>query len=131
MEIKETTRPVQTVILHKGRVSKGRIREGEQLHMSVNANDAARRSAKSYGDPSRPCRVARSCWGRMSNNMAHWSAPNRLRFDFAHFRPLSSRDIDEIETVVNDEVRKKRAGRNRGHEHSGCGGQGRAGLLRR
>ncbi len=33
-------------------------------------------------------------------------APNRLRFDFAHFRPLSSRDIDEIETVVNDEIRK-------------------------
>jgi len=33
-------------------------------------------------------------------------APNRLRFDFAHFRPLSSRDIDEIETLVNDEIRK-------------------------
>ena len=32
--------------------------------------------------------------------------PNRLRFDFAHFRPLSSRDIDEIETIVNNEVRK-------------------------
>jgi alanyl-tRNA synthetase len=32
--------------------------------------------------------------------------PNRLRFDFAHFRPLSSRDADEIETVVNNEVRK-------------------------
>ena len=32
--------------------------------------------------------------------------PNRLRFDFAHFRPLSSRDVDEIETVVNNEVRK-------------------------
>jgi alanyl-tRNA synthetase len=33
-------------------------------------------------------------------------APNRLRFDFAHFRPLSSRDIDEIETTVNDEIRR-------------------------
>jgi alanyl-tRNA synthetase len=32
--------------------------------------------------------------------------PNRLRFDFAHFRPLSSRDIDDIETTVNDEIRK-------------------------
>jgi alanyl-tRNA synthetase len=32
--------------------------------------------------------------------------PNRLRFDFAHFRPLSSRDVDEIEMVVNNEVRK-------------------------
>src|SRR4026208_826082 len=32
--------------------------------------------------------------------------PNRLRFDFAHFRPLSSRDIDDIETTMNDEIRK-------------------------
>jgi alanyl-tRNA synthetase len=33
-------------------------------------------------------------------------APNRLRFDFAHFRPLSSRDIDEIESVVNEQIRR-------------------------
>jgi alanyl-tRNA synthetase len=36
-------------------------------------------------------------------------APNRLRFDFAHFKPLSSRDIDEIEALVNTEVRKNEA----------------------
>lgn len=33
-------------------------------------------------------------------------APNRLRFDFAHFRPLASRDIDEIESIVNEQVRQ-------------------------
>ena len=32
-------------------------------------------------------------------------APNRLRFDFAHFKPLSSRDIDSIESLVNEHVR--------------------------
>jgi len=32
--------------------------------------------------------------------------PNRLRFDFAHFRPLSFRDIDDIESTVNAEIRK-------------------------
>ena len=37
VDIKETTRPVPTLILHKGTVSKGRIREGEQLHLTVNA----------------------------------------------------------------------------------------------
>jgi len=35
--------------------------------------------------------------------------PNRLRFDFAHFRPLSSRDIDDIESTVNGEIRKNEA----------------------
>ena len=33
-------------------------------------------------------------------------APNRLRVDFAHFRPMSSRDIDEIESIVNEQVRQ-------------------------
>jgi alanyl-tRNA synthetase len=33
-------------------------------------------------------------------------APNRLRFDFAHFKPLSSRDIDEAEALVNEQVRR-------------------------
>src|SRR6476646_6161339 len=45
LEIKETTRPVPTMIVHKGRVSQGRIRDGEQLHLSVNRTtrqDAAR-----------------------------------------------------------------------------------------
>ena len=36
LEIKETTRPVPTMIVHKGRVSQGHIRDGEQLHLSVN-----------------------------------------------------------------------------------------------
>ncbi|HET8580517.1 MAG TPA: DHHA1 domain-containing protein, partial [Nitrospiraceae bacterium] len=36
-------------------------------------------------------------------------APNRLRFDFAHFRPLSSRDIDDIESMVNEHVRRNNA----------------------
>ncbi|MGH7209629.1 MAG: DHHA1 domain-containing protein [Nitrospiraceae bacterium] len=36
-------------------------------------------------------------------------APNRLRFDFAHFKPLSSRDIDDIESMVNEHVRRNDA----------------------
>ena len=45
VEIKETTRPVPALILHKGVVTKGRIREGEQLRLTVNRatrQDAAR-----------------------------------------------------------------------------------------
>ena len=106
MEINETTRPVPTLILHKGIVTKGRIREGEQLRLAVNATTRQDARAKPYRHPSASTPRYGICWDLMSNSMGRWSAPNRLRFDFAHFRPLSSRDIDEIETVVNDEVRK-------------------------
>ncbi|HZS12285.1 MAG TPA: DHHA1 domain-containing protein, partial [Nitrospirales bacterium] len=36
-------------------------------------------------------------------------APTRLRFDFAHFKPLSSRDIDDAEALVNEHVRRDEA----------------------
>jgi alanyl-tRNA synthetase len=105
LEIKETTRPIPTLILHKGIVSKGRIREGEQLHMTVNRTmrqDAARNHTATHLVHA----ALRDLLGPHVKQYGSLVAPNRLRFDFAHFRPLSSRDIDEIETVVNDEIRK-------------------------
>lgn len=103
MEIKETTRPVPTLILHKGIVTKGRIREGERLRMTVNATtrqDAARNHTATHLVHA----ALRDMLGPHVKQYGSLVGPNRLRFDFAHFRPLTSRDIDEIETVVNNEV---------------------------
>ena len=105
VEIKETTRPVPTLILHKGTVTKGRIREGEQLRMTVNATtrlDAQRNHTATHLLHA----ALRDLLGPHVKQYGSLVGPNRLRFDFAHFRPLSSRDADEIETVVNNEVRK-------------------------
>ncbi len=105
LEIKETTRPVPTLILHKGTVSKGRIREGEKLHMTVNRStrqDAARNHTATHLVHA----ALRDLLGPHVKQYGSLVGPNRLRFDFAHFRPLSSRDIEEIESVVNHEIRK-------------------------
>jgi alanyl-tRNA synthetase len=105
VEIQETTRPVPTVILHTGIVTKGRIREGESLHMTV---DATTRQASQRNHTATHLLHAalRDLLGPHVKQYGSLVGPNRLRFDFAHFRPLTSRDIDEIEMVVNNEVRK-------------------------
>jgi alanyl-tRNA synthetase len=36
-------------------------------------------------------------------------APNRLRFDFSHFKPLGTRDVEEIESLVNQHIRENTA----------------------
>ncbi|QNK02328.1 alanine--tRNA ligase [Dyella telluris] len=36
-------------------------------------------------------------------------APERLRFDFAHFKPMSAEELREIEALVNAEVRRNEA----------------------
>ncbi len=105
MEIKETTRPVPTLILHKGIVTKGRIREGEQLRLTVNTT-SRQDTARNHTATHLVHAALRDMLGPHVKQYGSLVGPNRLRFDFAHFRPLSSRDIEEIETVVNNEVRK-------------------------
>jgi len=105
MDVLDTTRPAPNLILHKGKVTKGRIREGEQLHLTVNRatrQDAARNHTATHLVHA----ALRDLLGPHVKQYGSLVAPNRLRFDFAHFRPLSSRDIDEIETIVNGEIRK-------------------------
>ncbi|TKB88817.1 MAG: alanine--tRNA ligase [Nitrospira sp.] len=105
VKITETMRPAPTVILHKGTVTKGRIREGEQLHMTVNAT--TRHDAQRNHTATHLLHAAlRDMLGPHVKQYGSLVGPNRLRFDFAHFRPLTSRDVDEIEMVVNNEVRK-------------------------
>jgi len=105
VDIKETTRPVPTLILHRGVVSKGRIREGEQLRMTVNAT-TRQDSQRNHTATHLLHAALRDLLGPHVKQYGSLVGPNRLRFDFAHFRPLSPRDADEIETVVNNEVRK-------------------------
>ncbi|HEX2056095.1 MAG TPA: alanine--tRNA ligase-related protein, partial [Nitrospiraceae bacterium] len=105
VEISETTRPIPTLILHKGVVRSGSIREGERLHLTV--NPVKRQNAARNHTATHLVHAAlRDLLGPHVKQYGSLVAPNRLRFDFAHFRPLSSRDIDEIESIVNEQIRR-------------------------
>jgi len=105
VDVQDTTRPIPTLILHKGRVRTGRVREGERLRVTVNGSlrrDAARNHTATHLVHA----ALRDLLGPHVKQYGSLVGPNRLRFDFAHFRPLSPRDIDDIESMVNEEVRK-------------------------
>lgn len=103
VEIHETTRPAPDLVLHRGVVQAGRVREGEPLRAEVDVG--TRLGAARHHTATHLVHAAlREVLGPHVRQLGSLVAPNRLRFDFAHFRPLSSRDMDDIESMVNERV---------------------------
>ncbi len=105
VEVVDTTRPVANLIVHKGTVRVGRIREGEPVRTMV--NPMTRQDAACNHTATHLVHAAlRELLGPHVKQYGSLVEPHRLRFDFAHFKPLSSHDIDEIESMVNEHVRR-------------------------
>jgi len=108
LEVQETTKPAPDLFLHKGIVRAGRIRQGERLEAVVNRT--TRQNAARHHTATHLVHAAlREILGPHVKQYGSLVAPNRLRFDFAHYKPLSSRDIDDIEGLVNEQVRQNAA----------------------
>jgi alanyl-tRNA synthetase len=108
MEVQETTKPAPELYLHKGVVRAGRIQQGERLEAVVNRG-TRRAAARNHTATHLVHAALRDILGPHVKQYGSLVAPNRLRFDFAHFKPLSSRDIDDIEGLVNEHVRRNDA----------------------
>ncbi len=108
VEVQETTKPAPDLFLHKGVVRAGRVREGERLKAAVRAV-TRQNAARNHTATHLVHAALREILGPHVKQYGSLVAPNRLRFDFAHFKPLSSRDLDDIEALVNEHVRRNEA----------------------
>ena len=107
-EVEDTYSVATGYHLHKTRVEQGELRVGDRVNARVDAERRRRIKANHTGTHLLHAAL-REVLGPHVKQAGSLVAPDRLRFDFTHYAPLSEEEIAEIERLVNAEVLHNRA----------------------
>jgi len=99
------TQKVDGLHVHIGSVQAGEISVGDEVDAQV---DAERRQAIRLNHSATHLMHAalRTVLGDHVQQKGSLVAPDRLRFDFSHYEGVTTEQLQEIEAIVNDEIRR-------------------------
>jgi len=102
--VTDTQKKGEGVICHLGRITKGQLRVGDSVEAAV---DTQRRSATALNHSATHLLHAalRVVLGEHVQQKGSQVGPERLRFDFSHFEPVSREQLLQVERLVNAEIR--------------------------
>jgi len=101
--ILNTYAPVRGVIVHKAEIEFGKLTVKDEVQAQVD-QERRRHIAANHTGTHILHAVLRETLGTHVKQAGSLVAPDRLRFDYTHFAPLTDREIEEIEQKINQIV---------------------------
>jgi alanyl-tRNA synthetase len=104
LNVRDTVKKAGDLAVHLGAVTHGTIKAGDAVELRVDG--ARRRRLRANHSVTHLLHQALRRWlGEHVTQKGSLVAPDRLRFDFSHPRPLTPQDIQAIEAEVNKRIR--------------------------
>ncbi|MFA5181486.1 MAG: alanine--tRNA ligase [Syntrophales bacterium] len=104
-EVWDTQCPTDTLITHIGKMKEGTIRVGDVVNLKV--DEATRRATEAHHSGTHVLNAAlKKTLGDHIKQAGSSVTPEHLRFDFTHFTRIETEELDAIETIANDYIRR-------------------------
>jgi alanyl-tRNA synthetase len=103
LTVSDTQKEAGDLFVHQGKVEKGVLKVGMPLALEV---DHVRRSAirRNHSATHLLHEALRQVLGDHVAQKGSLVAPDRLRFDFSHPKPMSAEELEKVEDIANDFV---------------------------
>jgi alanyl-tRNA synthetase len=102
-EVEDTYKPVEGLIVHRGKVSSGAFKRGVEVELQVE-HDLRSATRRNHSATHLLHWALRQIVGDTAAQKGSLVGPKRLRFDYSGTRPLEAAEIEQIENLVNARV---------------------------
>jgi alanyl-tRNA synthetase len=105
LEVENTVKPVEELIIHQAKVKRGIVKEGIAAILQV---EGKRRKAIALNHTATHLlqAVLREILGDHVHQAGSLVAHDRMRFDFTHFAPMKKDELERVEALVNQKIRE-------------------------
>lgn len=102
-KVEETIKLKGGKIGHVGTMTRGMLKTGDTVTLQVCAKGRAD-TCKNHSATHLLQKALKTVLGSHVEQKGSLVTPDRLRFDFAHFSPMTQEEIEQVEKIVNDEI---------------------------